>query len=53
MIVFAHTKFGSGRIQGSEVKRGAESVPPQPERVFEISVRVGLKLYCLPIFVTT
>ena len=28
MIVFAHTKFGLVRIQGSEVKRGAESAPP-------------------------
>ena len=28
MIVFAHTKFGLVRIQGSEVKRGAEFAPP-------------------------
>ena len=28
MIVFAHTKFGLVRIQGSGVKRGAESAPP-------------------------
>ena len=27
MIVFAHTKFGLVRIQGSEVKSGAESPP--------------------------
>ena len=36
MIVFAHTKFGLVRIKGSGVKRGAESAPPRPERVFEI-----------------
>ena len=41
MIVFANTKFGLVRIQGSEVKRGAESAP-RSERVFEIPVRVGL-----------
>ena len=28
MIVFAHTKFSFVRIQGSKVKRGAESAPP-------------------------
>ena len=44
MIVFAHTKFGLVRIQGSGVKRGegAESAPPLPERVFEIPVQIGL-----------
>ena len=43
MIVFSHTKFGLVRIQGSEVKRGAESAPPPwSERVFEIPVPVGL-----------
>ena len=28
MIVFAHTKFGLVRIQGSEVKRGGGIRPP-------------------------
>ena len=27
MIVFAHTKFGLVRIQGSEVKRGGGRIP--------------------------
>ena len=40
MIIFTHTKFGLVRIQGSGVKRGAESASPQPERVFEISVQI-------------
>ena len=44
MIVFAHTKFGLVRIQGSGVKRGAESAPPpRSERVFQIPVQIGLK----------
>ena len=38
-----NTKFRLIRIQGSEVKRGAESDPPS-ERVFEIPVRVGLSI---------
>ena len=33
MILFAHIKFGLVRIQGSGVKRGAESAP-RSERVF-------------------
>ena len=45
MIVFAHTKFGLVQIQGSGVKRGAESAPPpRSERVFQIPVQIGLKL---------
>ena len=43
MIVFAHTKFGLLRIQGSEVKRGEGG--GWSERVFEIPVRVGLKIF--------
>ena len=43
MIVFAHTKFGLVRIQGSGVKRGAESAPPRSERVFQIPVQIGLR----------
>ena len=43
MIVFAHTKFGLVRIQGSEVKRGADFAPPRSERVFQIPVQIGLK----------
>ena len=43
MIVFAHTKFGLVRIQGSGVKRGeAESAPPRSERVRQIPVQIGL-----------
>ena len=53
MIVFAHTKFGLVRIQGSRVKRGgggeAESAPPVwasflnpgPDRVNEFYVWVS------------
>ena len=48
MIVFAHTKFGLVRIQGSEVKRGAESAP-RSERVFQIPVQIGLKFADHPI----
>ena len=44
MIVFAHTKFGLVRIQGSGVKRGAESAPPRSERVFQIPVQIRLNL---------
>ena len=44
MIVFAHTKFGLVRIQGSEVERGGAESAPWSERVFEIPVRVGLNL---------
>ena len=44
MIVFAHTKFGLVWIQGSEVKRGAESAP-RSERVFQIPVQIGLNIY--------
>ena len=45
MILFAHTKFGLIRIQGSRVKRGrgAESAP-RSERVFQIPVQIGLTL---------
>ena len=42
MIVFAHTKFGLVRIQGSGVKRGGGIRPPRSERVFEIAVQIGL-----------
>ena len=42
MILFAHTKFGLVQIQGSGVKRGAESTPLS-ERVFHIPVQIGLK----------
>ena len=43
MILFAHTKFGLVRIEGSGVKKGGtESVPPQSERVFQIPVQIGL-----------
>ena len=42
MIIFAHTKFGLVWIQGSGVKRGAESAPPRSERVFQIPVQIGL-----------
>ena len=45
MIVFAHTKFGLVRVQRSEVKGGRNPPPPRSERVFEIPVRVGLRLY--------
>ena len=50
MIVFAHTKFGLVRIQGSGVKReGAESAPPpRSERVFQIPVQIGLKIDFTP-----
>ena len=41
MIVFAHTKFGLVRIQGSEVK-GGRNPPPRSERVFQIPVQIGL-----------
>ena len=41
MIVFAHTKFGLVRKQGSGVIRGAESAP-WSERVFQILVQIGL-----------
>ena len=48
MILFAHTKFGLVRIQGSRVKRGAESAP-RSERVFQIPVQIGLNnLLSLP-----
>ena len=40
MIVFAHTKFGLVRIQGSGVKRGGGI---WPEQVFEIPVQIKLK----------
>ena len=44
MIIFAHTKFGLVRIQGSEVKRGGGGIrPPRSERVFQIPVQIGLK----------
>ena len=43
-IVFAHTKFGLVRIKGSEVKRGADSAPPRPERVFKIPAWIGLRI---------
>ena len=45
MILFAHTKFGLVRIQGSRVKRGGGGIrpPPQSERVFQIPVQIGLK----------
>ena len=45
MIVFAYTKFGLVRMQGSEVKRegGGGIRPPRSERVLEIPIRVGLK----------
>ena len=43
MIVFAHTKFGLVRIQGSRVKRGGgRNPPPRSERVFQIPVQIGL-----------
>ena len=45
MILFAHTKFGLVRIQGSRVKGGAESAPPRSERVFQIPVQIGLIQY--------
>ena len=41
MIVFVHNKFGLVRIQGSGVKRGAESAP-RSERVFQTPVQIGL-----------
>ena len=44
MILFAHTKFGLVRINGSGVKRGPDSLPPRPERLFEIPAWIGLKL---------
>ena len=34
MILFAHTKFGLVRIQGSRVKGGGRNPPPRSERVF-------------------
>ena len=46
MIVFVHTKFGLVRIQGSGVKRGAESAP-RSERVFQIPVQIGLRIHFL------
>ena len=42
MIVFSHTKFGLVQIQGSEVKGGRNPPPPRSERVFQISVQIGL-----------
>ena len=53
MILFAHTKFGLVRIQGSRVKGGgAESALPQSERVFQIPVQIGLNQcrYQVPIW---
>ena len=44
MIVFAYTKFGIVRIQGSGVKRGEAESAPRSERVFQIPVQIGLKL---------
>ena len=44
MIVFAHTKFGLVRIQGSGVKRGGGIHPPRSERVFQIPVQIGLRV---------
>ena len=41
MIVFAHTKFGIVRIQGSGVKGGG-GIRPRSERVFQIPVQTGL-----------
>ena len=41
MIVFAHTKFGLGRIQGSGVKRGADSAPPSLSEFFKSRSRYG------------
>ena len=41
MIVFAHTKFGLVRIQGSEVKRGG-GIHSAVWASFEIPVHVGL-----------
>ena len=43
MIAFAHTKFGLVRIKESGVKMGAEL--PRSERVFQIPVQIGLKLF--------
>ena len=42
MIIFAPTKFGLVRIQGSGVKRG-RNPPPRSERVFQIPVQIGLR----------
>ena len=42
MIVFAHTKFGLVRIQGSGVKR--EGGSPRAERVYEIPAWIGLNV---------
>ena len=48
MIVFAYTKFSLVQMQGSGVKRRAESPPPpQSERVFQISVQIGLSYHQL------
>ena len=44
MIVFAHTKFGLVRIQGSGVKRGSGIRPPRSERVFQIPIKIGLRV---------
>ena len=46
MILFAHTKFGLVRIQGSRVKRGGGGIrPPRSERVFQIPVQIGLSSF--------
>ena len=49
MILFAHTKFGLVRIQGSGVKRGGggRNPPPLSERVFQIPVQIGLIIHHL------
>ena len=43
MIVFAHTKFGLVRIQGTGVKGGGCGIRPRSERVFQIPVQIGLR----------